>query len=551
MRTKTMKTKTRLCSIALGAALAVGMLLAFLLTGAGAYNNDQWFILENGKQILEHGFPRTDPFHVWGGSIVIENWLWSVIMYLAWKATNGDVGPAVIVWLTGGCMAFLAWKTSKLVNPSPSAACASALFVICLVAGSLNMVMRPSVASLTLTMLSLLLVMLHAKTGHARYLALVPVVMLSAFNLHMSMAWFVILVPGVLMLVRVVMTAVRSKSKDASTLKLMGQYALTVTASIAVAFANPYGVNGVLFLFRSAGIADYRDQIFELMPLAPMFDAGNSYYNVTSTISYVCIVVLCLAMFASILARFRGKTLVSGPQNLQDRSTSEDLLAMDAWLAGAGLLIAGVIASMYIAIRLNVILSFAAPLLFPVAGLAISRWTEERMDKTRKLKRGAIWRRMTVAVMALMAIVLPYTATPLKIPVWRWGQYVDMLDTTQAFNALEKAGGNAGDKVWTDGIYGAYLVWNGYRVSHDMRPELIETALNGKPGHHYYDYVDAQFFDDTKALGRIIDDGLDAGCDWWVVDDGKPVGKTLAGDGRFQKVGAVDDYGVSVYRTVD
>ena len=443
-------------------------------------------------------------------------------------------------------MAFLAWKISKLVSPSPIAAAASALFAICLMAGSQIMNMRPSIASLTMTMLALLLVMLHAKTGHARWLVLVPVVMLVAFNLHMSMAWLVVLVPGVLMLVRVVMTAVRSK--DLSALRLMGQYALTTTASITVAFANPYGVNGVLFLFRSAGIADYRDQIFELMPLVPMFDSGNSYYNVTSTISYVCIVVLCLAMFASILARSRVRPWSTARRTYRNRSTSENLLAMDAWLAGAGLLIAGMIASMGIAIRLNVILSFAAPLLFPVAGLAISRWMEAHGQ--RKPKRGVIWRRMTVAVMALTAIVLPYTVT-LKIPVWRWGQYVDMLDTTQAFDELEKAGAQPGDKVWTDGIYGAYLVWNGYQVSHDMRPELIETSLNGEPGHHYYDYVDAQYFDDPKALRRIIDDGLDAGCAWWVVDDGKPVGKTLAGDDRFQKVGAVDDYGVSVYRTVD
>ena len=542
------KAKPSAKSIVLAAALAVGMLLAFLLAGAGAYNNDQWFILENGKQILEHGFPRTDPFHVWGGSIVIENWLWSVIMYLAWKATNGAVGPAVVVWLTGGCMAFLAWKTSKLVSPSPAAACASALLAICLVAGSLNMVMRPSVASLTLTMLSLLLVMLHAKTGHARYLALVPVVMLAAFNLHMSMAWLVILVPGVLMLVRVATTAVRSKNALA-TLKLTGRYALTVAASISATLANPYGLDGVLFLLRGARIADYRSQIFELMPLVPLFDSGNAYYNSTSTVSYACMLVLGLAMFIAMLARSKTKTPDVGQTSLQGRRRSEDQLAMDAWLAGAGLLAAGMIASMYIAIRLNVILSFAVPLLFPVAGLAISRWMEAH--EQRKPKRGVIWSRITAAVMALTAIVLPYTVTPLKIPVWQWEQYVDLLDTTQAFDELEKAGAQPGDKVWTDGIYGAYLVWNGYQVSHDMRPELIETDLNGKPGHHYYDYVDAQYFDDPKALSRIIDDGLDAGCEWWVVDDGKPVGKTLAGDDRFQKVGAVDDYGVSVYRTVD
>lgn len=534
-------------SIVLAAVLAVGMVLAFLLTGAGAYNNDQWFILENGRQILEHGFPRIDPFHVWGGSIVMENWLWSVIMFLAWKATDGAVGPAVIVWLTGGCMAFLAWKTSKLVSPSPYAACASALFAICLVAGSLNMVMRPSVASLTLTMLSLLLVMLHAKTGHARWLALVPVVMLAAFNLHMSMAWLVVLVPGVLMLVRVVTTAARTKNAVA-TMRLTGQYALTVAASIAVTFANPYGLDGVLFLLRSAHIADYKSQIFELMPLVPLFDSGNAYYNATSTISYACMMVLGLAMLVSLLARSRTKTTDAGQTGLQDRRGSEDQLAMDAWFAGAGLLAAGVIASMWIAIRLNVVMAFAAPLLFPVASSAVSRWMEEHWRAARKPKRASIWRWIVVGITALAAIAAPCTVTPLKIPVWQWKQYVDLLDTTQAFEALEKAGGRPGDEVWSDGIYGAYLVWNGYKVTHDMRPELIETALNGKPGHHYYDYVDAQFFDDKAALKRTISDGVDAGCTWFIVDDHKPVGRKLSTDSRFQRVGRVADYGASVYK---
>ena len=105
-----------------------------------------------------------------------------------------------------------------------------------------------------------------------------------------------------------------------------------------------------------------------------------------------------------------------------------------------------------------------------------------------------------------------------------------------------------GDKVWSDGIYWAYLVWNGYKVTHDMRPELIETALNGKPGHHYYDYVDAQFFNDKGALKRNISDSLDAGCTWFIVDDHTPVGRKLSTDSRFQRVGRVADYGVSVYK---
>lgn len=49
-------------------------------------------------------------------------------------------------------------------------------------------------------------------------------------------------------------------------------------------------------------------------------------------------------------------------------------------------------------------------------------------------------------------------------------------------------------------------------------------------------------------MKRTISDGLDAGCTWFIVDDHTPVGRKLSTDSRFQRVGRVADYGVSVYK---
>ena len=525
--------------VVLAAALALGLSLACLFAGAGAYNNDQWFILENGRWILENGFPREDPFHVWGGSIVVENWLWSVVMYIAWNVTGSPVIPAMIVWSFGGLIVFTAWRISKEFSDSVMSASLSALFAIIMIAGSLNMVMRPSVASLALTMSALLMVVKYAKTGSRRYLAIIPLIMLLAFNLHMSMSWLVILVPGVFMLSHAITEAILTKSSRRVSLVVV-DYAVTVMASMIMTTLNPYGLDGSMFLLKSAGIADYRNQIFELMPLVPLFDSGNTYYSITAMISYLGIMVLCLLTLAGLFKPWR---MVVADET--GEATVSDMI-LETWIAGVGLLASGIIATSLIAIRLNVIFVFSAPLLFSVASIPMRRWLAKKTDSRRKCLEAILVVTVTIAV-----AMTPWAVTPIKIPLYDWWYgYVSSLDTTLVEEELDKSGGKPGDKVWSDGIYGAYLVWKGYKVTHDMRPELIEPALNGKPGHHYYDYTDAQYFDDESALERTIRDGQAAGCKWWVVDDSKPVGKKLAGDSNYKKVGSVPDFDVSIYEYI-
>lgn len=341
------------------------------------------------------------------------------------------------------------------------------------------------------------------------------------------------------MLSHAITEAILTKSSRRVSLVVV-DYAVTVMASVIMTTLNPYGLDGSMFLLKSAGIADYRNQIFELMPLVPLFDSGNTYYSITAMISYLGIMVLCLLTLAGLFKPWR---MVVADET--GEATVSDMI-LETWIAGVGLLASGIIATSLIAIRLNVIFVFSAPLLFSVASIPMRRWLAKKTDSRHKCLEAILVVTVTIAV-----AMTPWAVTPIKIPLYDWWYgYVSSLDTTLVEEELDKSGGKPGDKVWSDGIYGAYLVWKGYKVTHDMRPELIEPALNGKPGHHYYDYTDAQYFDDESALERTIRDGQAAGCKWWVVDDSKPVGKKLAGDSNYKKVGSVPDFDVSIYEYI-
>ena len=518
-------SRRRLTVVVFGVSIAIGLLAAILLPGGGTGQNDQWFILENGRWILENGFPREDPFHVWGGSIVVENWLWSVLMYSTWSLTDSPIIPSIIVWGLVGVLGALAWLISKTVSKSDYAAAVSAIVTVCMVESLNAVVLRPSIATLTLTMLAVLMVLKHRETGQARWLAMIPAIMLIAFNMHMALAWLVILVPGVLMLAAVSLRSIARRWRQA--LKLVGQYAVTVVASVAVTFANPYGLDGVLFLFKTMGVASYEDSIIELQPLSFDMAGKTEYYVETSTFSWWSIAVLIvLGLIAAVNAHYE-----------RGCSTGDEMSSF-ACLSGFMLLAAAIASSCLVALRMTMLLIYPAPFFVPgvvaVASIAVSR------IKTQRLKEAL---RLSAAVIVVMsALAMPALSTPGVESLWSWEESVNSQKPVKAWEILVRAGAEPGDKVWTDGDFGSFLVWKGFKVAHDMRPELIEPSVNGLPEHHYYDYVDGQLDGDYQAVDRLMADATAAGCKWWVVYEHSRVDDRLKTDrAKYRLVSSIDD----------
>ena len=65
----------------IGIVAIVGILVPSVYDG---YDNDIWFILASGREIVQNGFPYTNPWSVYSDlSIVIHQWLPYVLLYLS------------------------------------------------------------------------------------------------------------------------------------------------------------------------------------------------------------------------------------------------------------------------------------------------------------------------------------------------------------------------------------------------------------------------------------------------------------------------------------
>ena len=57
-------------------------MVTYFVLSIQVMDNDGWFILSNGRYILEHGIPYENPFTwVEGLDVVLQQWAYSVVVY--------------------------------------------------------------------------------------------------------------------------------------------------------------------------------------------------------------------------------------------------------------------------------------------------------------------------------------------------------------------------------------------------------------------------------------------------------------------------------------
>ena len=77
---------------------------------------DIWFIINNGRYILNHGFFTIDPFTIHKGlHVVVQQWLPDVIFYKAYDIM-GSTGIYIVTQLLNVYIVFIVCKTSNVFN---------------------------------------------------------------------------------------------------------------------------------------------------------------------------------------------------------------------------------------------------------------------------------------------------------------------------------------------------------------------------------------------------------------------------------------------------
>lgn len=431
--------------------------------------SDLPFFLSTGRYICENGFPYTNPFSVAEGlKIVVQQWLWDVVVYRLYGAGGYNavclLGIAcaalacalcVPVWraVTGG-------EATGKVPAMPAAAAISASLMFALPWSSV----RPSIATMCF-LLATVCVMegwRAAEEDHAwRRLWALPLMVAAHMQVHMAMAWLDIAailfycVPEDGEAVKRLLTR---ETRGAELRRRLTPLAFDVISMAAMPL-NPYGVDGMLYVFNSTGAASYAGAILEMQGPFSSGDALGAWH--------ACGIATCCAapLAVGVLRARAGKTG----------------LRLD-------------LAAFSLAAALMTLFHVRNGWICYVLGVPMWAWALRGVDAAVVFGRKG----HKVRLAGCMAAAIPAIALSLALGLlgdppnestaWNvQGAYLDpVLETVE-----EEAGGK--DAVifcsnWTDLNW---LEWRGWKVLVDARPEIWEPGISGGEEHLNCEYFDA------------------------------------------------------------
>ena len=233
--------------------LFIPIFLTFTLEFAGEC--DIWFLLNHGRYVLNYGFPHVDFMSMHSNlHFVMQQWLSAVIFYGFYKLF-GFIGVYFVVWISNLIIILLIYKLSIKISDSIFLSCIATVILSILLQIS-AITCRPFIFSFIIFLL-LLYIMESYRKKKSNIIWYLVLLSLFQVNLHASM-WpvlFILLLPYLANYLYLFL-----KNKDKTIFKLI----LIVFIMIMVGFINPYGLEAMTYSFRSYGVADINETIWEM-----------------------------------------------------------------------------------------------------------------------------------------------------------------------------------------------------------------------------------------------------------------------------------------------
>ncbi len=461
------------------------LVIPFAMAVDSILDNDMWFMLATGREIVQSGFPYTNPFMFHPDcAIVIQQWVPCVALYLAYSLL-GYVGIGVLVLALFALLAFLTCKLASLFFARDNHDVMLVVVAILMSMLVSYISARPSEWSMILIVGELYVLEKYRRTNDKRYLLLLPLISIFHSNMHASM-WvlcFAFAVPYLLSgLPRRLSSLYTFKRYDYDRRWLFA----AIVAMAIVGLINPYGVNGVMYLVNSFGSADYRSQISEMNPIK----IWSFYGFVIASLSAICLYEIGRRRHAATIALsdvliFAGTALVSCTY------------IRNYWFIVLG----------------------AMPILFEALG-AVRLPRISNLLGFEVLRDGPVKRAAILIIFALLIAI--FVGRPLD----EERDYVPTDSSMTPVEAIEYLDANGVDKgsvrIFNHFNSGGYLEWNGYRCFMDPRPELWDSGITGQSVDYYQEYVDATLGSITSS--SIIDE---YDFDYLIVDHNSNMEKAL------------------------
>ena len=421
------------------------------------YDNDLWWLLATGREILQNGFPKTNPWSIHEGmGIVVQQWIPSIILYVTYLL--GDLPGLEILLVAQILILFLAlWKLCTYLAEGKNAELVLGTILISFISLSTYFSSRPQIYSMIFYTILVMDLEKYRRTNKRKYLFILPIITLLHINCHASMAPLDVFV--ILLYLLPNASSVFNKKLHPNFEFSESEYSrvpllFAALISCLTMLINPYGVRGAFYLLESYGAAGYGNYISEM---------GETHIT-----SFSGFADLALIIGGAIGIGRNGKR-IDFPLTILFLSTAFISMTHERniWLVAL----------------------FALPLIARIVGNI-----KLPMIRIKALHHWPVYVIFIAGLLDFMLIYAYSNIWPTMVNYIRLYKADDVDYPLQACDWLAQYAENEGIsnnklKIFNSFNNGGLLEFKGFKVTMDPRPELWEPAITKQETHYYQEYV--------------------------------------------------------------
>lgn len=293
--------------------------LILIINKTTQLDNDIWYLLAEGRYIVQNGVYNVDPLSIHEGlQTTVQNWGAASFLWIIYS-NFGEIGIFSLILICNFLVCLLLYKISMLISDNHKFLSIGVVFATDYLLLFPYMVSRPQIFSFV-SVLSLIYVLeLYAKYQDKKYLYWLPIISFIQVNMHASL-WC--------MIFAIILTYIIDSLniKFLHTEKYNTKPLLIATIiSFLIGIINPYGIKAITFIFGSYTELAAKGYVMELMPFQftdslarilfyVILGCGAIYAlyrNGNVRIRYICLFCGCMILGFSTVKAFNIFILVS------------------------------------------------------------------------------------------------------------------------------------------------------------------------------------------------------------------------------------------------
>lgn len=249
-----------------------------------AYNftldNDSWFVLAEGRHIVNNGLYYTDVLSMHDGlDVTVQQYGFAAIFWLIYSAF-GPMGLYIMMLLLNLFICYLIYKICMLLSNKNVNLSLLIMMAADIVLALNYVVTRAQMVSYIILLALIYILELYIKTNKTKYLLAIPLLSFLQINLHASVWWILLIVLFVYIIDSIKVPNLHLQGYRTKPLAIIG------LVSFLLGFLNPYGIKMVTFIFKSYGVNSIFNTVNEMAP----FDLKTRI----NALSYMAIVAVLL-----------------------------------------------------------------------------------------------------------------------------------------------------------------------------------------------------------------------------------------------------------------